>query len=55
MTQIAWGLKYIKGRYRDPVRAYAFWRATVNKNASLAPPDLRGIAQTWINNGWAGY
>jgi len=55
VTQIAWGLNYIKGRYRDPIRAYAFWRATVNRNASLAPPDLRGVARTWIANGWAGY
>jgi len=55
ITQIKWGLDYIKGRYKTPTRAWAFWRATVNRNASLAPPDLRRMAQTWISNGWGGY
>ncbi|MFC7729854.1 aggregation-promoting factor C-terminal-like domain-containing protein [Actinomadura keratinilytica] len=25
-TQIAWGLGYIKARYKDPCRAWAFWQ-----------------------------
>ncbi|GLW63504.1 hypothetical protein Arub01_17480 [Actinomadura rubrobrunea] len=25
-TQIAWGLSYIKARYKDPCRAWAFWQ-----------------------------
>lgn len=53
--QIAWGLNYIQHRYGTPARAWAFWQATVNHNAALAPPDLRGLAQTWIRHGWAGY
>ncbi|MEW2356700.1 lytic transglycosylase domain-containing protein [Spirillospora sp. NPDC029432] len=26
-TQIAWGLSYIKARYKDPCRAWAFWQS----------------------------
>ncbi|GAA2434343.1 hypothetical protein GCM10010191_55950 [Actinomadura vinacea] len=26
-TQIAWGLGYIKARYKDPCRAWSFWQA----------------------------
>ncbi|GAA3933526.1 transglycosylase SLT domain-containing protein [Actinomadura viridis] len=26
-TQIAWGLGYIKARYKDPCRAWAFWQS----------------------------
>jgi cell wall-associated NlpC family hydrolase len=54
-AQVDWGINYIKNRYRTPSRAWAFWQATVNKNASLAPPDLRSTAAKWIANGWGGY
>ncbi len=54
-VQINWGLRYIKGRYKTPSRAWAFWRATVNHNANLAPPDLRGVALQWISKGYEGY
>jgi hypothetical protein len=54
-VQIRWGLNYIKERYGNPTRAWAFWRATVNKNANLAPPELRGAALQWIQKGYQGY
>ncbi len=54
-VQINWGLNYIKERYKTPTRAWAFWRATVNKNANIAPPDLRRVALEWISKGYAGY
>ena len=55
ITQIKWGIKYIKDRYKTPSRAWAFERATLNRNAALAPPDLRRTAQDWINHGYQGY
>jgi hypothetical protein len=54
-VQINWGLNYIKERYGSPTRAWAFWRATVNRNANVAPPDLRGAALQWIQKGYQGY
>lgn len=53
--QAVGGFRYIQTAYRTPERAWAFWQATVLKNPSLAPPDLRGKAQQWISKGWAGY
>ena len=55
ISQIKWGIKYIKERYKTPSRAWAFERATIARNASIAPPDLRKAAQDWINHGWQGY
>ena len=54
-AQINWGLDYIHGRYGSPARAWAFWQATVNKDAALAPPDLQAEAAQWIQKGYAGY
>jgi len=54
-TQIVWGLNYIKNRYGDPLRALAFWNATVHKDPSLAPSDLQNEARIWISKGYAGY
>ncbi len=53
--QAVGGFRYIKARYGTPERAWAFWQATVNRNANIAPPDLRGLARTWIARGYAGY
>ena len=55
MWQAVGGYRYIKAAYGDPDRAWAFWQATVCKNASLAPADLQGKARTWISKGYAGY
>lgn len=49
------GLKYISATYKTPSRALAFWNATVNKNPSLAPSDLRGKVMDWISRGYSGY
>jgi hypothetical protein len=49
------GFRYIEATYGTPERAWAFWQATVNKDASLAPVDLQQRAAQWIANGWAGY
>ncbi len=53
--QAVGGLRYIKQRYGTPERAWAFWRATVNKNPSLAPADLQNLVRYWISKGYAGY
>ena len=53
--QAVGGFRYIKARYGTPERAWAFWQATVNRNASLAPADLRSLAQYWISKGYGGY
>lgn len=53
--QAVGGFRYIKTRYGDPVRAWAFWQATANKDASQAPSSLQATAQTWIDHGWVGY
>jgi cell wall-associated NlpC family hydrolase len=55
VTQIRWGLDYIRSTYDTPSRAWAFWRATVNRNANTAPPDLRAKARQWIELGYKGY
>lgn len=54
-VQINWGMNYIKNTYGSPARAWAFWQATVNKNAALAPPDLQSRASYWISKGYGGY
>ncbi len=48
-------MNYIKNTYGSPARAWAFWQATVNKNAALAPPDLQSRANYWISKGYGGY
>lgn len=55
ISQIVWGLAYIKDSYHTPTRAWAFWRATVYRNPILAPSDLRAKAQEWISKGYTGY
>lgn len=55
LTQIKWGLSYVRGTYRTPSRAWAFWQATVDKDPGLAPPDLRSKARQWISKGYTGY
>lgn len=58
-TDVTWqavgGFRYIKARYGTPDRAWAFWQATVCKNASLAPAELQKLARFWISKGMAGY
>lgn len=53
--QAVGGFRYIQQRYGTPERAWAFWQATVNRDVSLAPADLRGLAQHWIDRRYAGY
>lgn len=53
--QAVGGFRYIQARYGTPERAWAFWRATVNENPELAPPDLRGLVRIWIERGYKGY
>lgn len=54
-AQIDWGLNYIKTSYGSPTRAWQFWQATQQKNAAIAPADLRAKAQQWISKGYVGY
>lgn len=53
--QAVGGFRYIEQRYGTPERAWAFWQATVNRDASIAPPDMRNLAQYWIDRRYAGY
>ncbi|MBX7101471.1 MAG: LysM peptidoglycan-binding domain-containing protein [Myxococcaceae bacterium] len=53
--QAVGGFRYIEKRYGTPERAWAFWQATVHKDASIAPPDLRSNAQYWIDHDYGGY
>lgn len=53
--QAVGGFRYIESRYGTPERAWAFWQATVNRDAGIAPPDLRNLAQYWIDRRYAGY
>jgi hypothetical protein len=53
--QAVGGFRYIKDVYRAPERAWAFWQATIQKNPSLAPPDLQAKVKEWIAKGWGGY
>lgn len=53
--QINAGLQYIQDRYGDPRRAWKFWQATVNENATLAPRNLQDLARQWISSGYKGY
>jgi hypothetical protein len=49
------GLRYVLNRYQTPQRALAFWNATLKKDSSLAPKDLRKQASVWIQRGYKGY
>lgn len=53
--QAVGGFRYIKKAYRTPLRAWNFWKATVNKNPALAPKGLQRKAKYWIKKGFAGY
>ena len=62
--QAVGGFRYIKKRYGDPSRAWAFWQATVQvskgkwtREVALdsLPTDLHAIAQSWFDKNWAGY
>ena len=53
--QAVGGFRYIEQRYGTPERAWAFWQSTVNRDASLAPPDLRSNSQYWIDHNYGGY
>jgi spore coat assembly protein SafA len=53
--QAVGGFRYIQQRYGTPERAWAFWQSTVNRDPSIAPPDLRGTSQYWIDHNYGGY
>lgn len=53
--QAVGGFRYIEQRYGTPERAWQFWQSTVNRDASIAPPDLRNLAQYWIDHRYGGY
>jgi len=53
--QAVGGFRYIQAGYQNPSRALAFWNATVDRDASLAPSSLKGKASDWIAKGWSGY
>jgi len=55
LNQIVAGYKYVAKRYRTPQRAWAFWQATKQKNAKLAPPDMQERAQRWIDKNRIGW
>jgi spore coat assembly protein SafA len=53
--QAVGGFRYIEQRYGTPERAWAFWQSTVNRDPSIAPPDMRSLSQYWIDHRYAGY
>lgn len=53
--QAVGGFRYLKKVYKTPERARAFWDATMARDSSLAPPDLRARAEKWIGRGYVGY
>lgn len=53
--QAVGGFRYIQQRYGTPERAWAFWQSTVNRDASIAPADLRNLSQYWIDRNYGGY
>lgn len=58
-TSVVWqavgGFRYLKAKYRTPQRAKAFMDATMLRDPSLAPPDLRPLASRWVEAHKVGY
>jgi tape measure domain-containing protein len=54
LTQIMWGIQYIKTRYGDPIRALAFWQSQSPHwydSGGFLPsgrPALVGVPEMWI-------
>ncbi len=53
--QLLMARNYIRENYRTADNALAFWNATKNKDASIAPPHLQAKARFWINENHVGY